>query len=68
MVVMSAEMVTLLFLASATWKSLRASGLGWLLARTPYVNCDLDDMVDGGVSGVREGGRRLLRKGLGCKE
>lgn len=49
MVVKSAETVTLLFLASATSKSLRASGLGWLLARAPYVKCDLDDMVDGGV-------------------
>lgn len=53
MVVTSAETVTLLFLASATWKSLRASGLGWLLARTPYVNCDLDDMViEAGLRGV----------------
>lgn len=49
MVVTSAETVTLLFLASATSKSLRASGLGWFLARSPYVNCDLEDMVDGGV-------------------
>jgi len=51
-VVTSAETVTLLFFASATWKSLRASGLGWLAARAPYVNWDLDDMVDGGVGGV----------------
>jgi hypothetical protein len=33
-VVTSAETVTLLFLASATWKSRRARGLGWLSART----------------------------------
>lgn len=48
-VVTSADTVTLDFLASATWNSFFASALGWLLARVLYGNCDLDDMLDGGV-------------------
>jgi hypothetical protein len=48
--------VTFVFFASAISKSLFAKGLGCLLARAAYVNCDLEDIVgDGGDRGVYAG-------------